>query len=145
MSAFECTGIVPFNPHRVLSKFSGTAAPDPKTPALKIPAPPTPANNRAVQHLHYEVQQRLKDVDDPIVQVLVNKLANATIGGLTKGYLQEDRAAQLEAALAIKTEEMKDVRKRTKLTDAKAITRAALFKLRLQQQAQPSMLQSARV
>ena len=138
LSAFECTGIVPFNPRRVLGKYKGTAASDPLSPAPAINpmVPPTPANNRAVRQLHQQVQQRLKRVDDPVLQGLVDKLANAAIGGLTKGYLGEDRATQLEAALAIKADEVKDARKRTKLTEAKAITGEALLKLHLQRQAQ---------
>ena len=54
---------------------------------------------------------------------------------MTKGYLQEDRAAQPEAALALKVDEMKDTKKRTKLIDAKSITGEALLKLHLQQKA----------
>ena len=46
--------------------------------------------------------------------------------------------AQLEAALALKVDEVKDAKKRTKLIDAMAITGEALLKLHLQQQAQPS-------
>ena len=95
-SAFKCTCIVPFNPCRVLGQYSGTAAADPKTPSAptqKVPAPSTPANNRAVRHLHHEVKECLKAIDDPVLEILVNKLANAAIRGLTKGYLQEDRAA----------------------------------------------------
>ena len=130
----------------MLGKYSGTAAPDPKTPApTQIAAPPTPANNRAVRQLHQEIQQRLKAVDDLVLQTLVNKLANAAISGLTKGYLQEDRATQLETALAIKTEEMQEARKRTKLTKAKAITGEALLKLQLPQQAEPSTPKNKRI
>ena len=53
-------------------------------------------------------------------------------------YLQADRAAQLEAVLALKVDESKDARKRTRLTDAKAITGEALLKLHLDKQAKPS-------
>lgn len=135
-SAFECTEIVPFNPRRILGKYSRTSAPDPKTPSgTKTAIPAIPANNRGVRHLCHEVQHQLQAVDDPILQTLVNKLANAVIGGLTTVYLQEDRAVQLEAALAIKTEEMQQTRKHTRLTNAKVITGGALLKLRLQQQA----------
>ena len=34
-SAFEATGIVPFNPRRVLGKFTGSAAADPKIEVAK--------------------------------------------------------------------------------------------------------------
>src|SRR5437879_5503508 len=77
-------------------------------------------------------------MDDPILLTLVEKLANAAIGGLTRGFLGEDRAIQLEAVLATKVEEAKEARKRTKLTDAKAITGEALLKLHRERQAQQS-------
>lgn len=61
---------------------------------------------------------------------------NAAMGGLTKGYLGGDRAAQLEVALGMKAEEARDPITRTRLTEAKAITGEALLKLHLQRQAQ---------
>ena len=139
LSAFECTGIVPFNPRRVLGKYKVTAAADPlsPTPPINTTVPPTTANNRAVWQLHQQVQQRLKTVNDPVLQGLVDKLANAAIGRLIKGFLGEDRTAQLEAVLATKAEEAKDARKRSRLTEAKAITGEALLRLHVQRQAQP--------
>ena len=147
LSAFECTGIVPFNPRRVLGKYKGTAAADPLSPTPPINAivPPTPANNRAVRQLQQKVQQRLKIVDDLVLQGLVDKLPNAAIGGLTKGFLGQDRAEQLEAALAIKADEAKDARNRTRLTEAKAITGEALLRLHVQRQAQPVTPQKRRM
>ncbi|KAF8417292.1 hypothetical protein EV426DRAFT_711743 [Tirmania nivea] len=123
-SAFETTGIHPFNPRRILGKYTGTAAADPK-PSI-IPA---------MRHLHQQVREHLKNIDDPILQALVDKLANAAIGGLTTGFLGENRAMQLEVVLAAKVEEAKQARKRTRLTTSKAITGADLLKLHLEQQA----------
>ena len=54
---------------------------------------------------------------------------------MTKGYLQENRAAQLEAVLVLKVDEVKDAKKHTMLIDAKSITGEALLKLHLQQKA----------
>ena len=52
---------------------------------------------------------------------------------------------QLEAALAIKTEEIQQAKKCTRLKNAKAITGGALLKLRLQQQAEPSTPKTKRI
>jgi len=58
-SAFEATGIVPFNPRRVLSRFTGTVAADPKkkkiAPVFVLsPIPATPSNTRAVRHMRQQ-------------------------------------------------------------------------------------------
>ena len=137
-AVFECTSIVPFNPCRVLTCYTGTAAANPtkaKFTHLASPSqatlrvPTTPSNNRAVRHLR---QQALSQVEDPILRTLIDKLANAAIGGLTRGFLGEDRATQLEAALAVKVDESKNTRKRTTLTKAKAVTGEELLRLQVE-------------
>ena len=80
---------------------------------------PSPYHPKAIRHLR---QQALSQAEDPILRTLIDKLANAAIGGLTRGYLGEDRATQLEAALAVKVDENKNTRKHTALTKAKAMT-----------------------
>ena len=57
---------------------------------------------------------------------------------MTEGYSQEHRAAELEAALGLKMNQVKDAQKSTKFIDAKSITREVLLKVSLQQQAQSS-------
>ena len=132
-AAFEVTGIVPFNPRRVLGRFTGTAKADPlttpkhKTSIRVVHIPPTPSNNRQVRYVHQQALQRAKD---PILCSLIDKLANAAIGSLVKEYLSEDWLVQLQAAWALK-EDNKD-RKRTKLSEAKAITGEELLRLRLE-------------
>ena len=129
---------MPFNPRRVLTRYNGTAAANPtKAKFTQLASlsqtmfrvPTTPSNNQAVCHLQH---QALSQAEDPILRTLINKLANAAIGGLTRGYLGEDRATQLEAALVVKVDKNKNTRKRTALTKAKAMTGEELLKLQLQ-------------
>lgn len=58
LSAFECTGIIPLNPRRVLAKCKGTAAADSVSPfpTINHTVPPTPADNRVVRQLQQQVQ-----------------------------------------------------------------------------------------
>jgi len=131
-SAFKATGIVPFNPRRVLSRFTGTAAADPKkkkiAPVFVLsPIPATPSNTRAVRHMR---QQALAEIDiakQPKLLVFIDKLVNATVGGMTEGFLGQDRVTELEATLKKKGDDLKDARRRTKVTATRAITGAELL------------------
>ena len=124
---------MPFNPRRVLVRFTRTAKADPlttpkhKTSIRVVHIPPTPSNNRQVRYVH---QQALQWAKDPILCSLIDKLANAAIGSLVKEYLSEDWLIQLQAAWALK-EDNKD-RKFTKLSEAKAITSEGLLRLQLE-------------
>ena len=74
-----------------------------------------------------QLKERLKDIEDPVLEILVK----CSHRGIDQRVLQADRAAQLEAVLALKVDQSKDARKCTWLTDAKAITGEALLKLHL--------------
>ena len=122
-SAFETTGIVPFIARKVLDRYTDTAAADPKSlkasivtdPGITLPT--TPGNIRAIRHLR---QQVLSPIDNSVARIFIEKLTNAAVGGLAEGYLGQERALQLEAAMASKAEESNN-RRRTKLTNSRAV------------------------
>ena len=122
----------------MLTRYIGTAATNPtkakftqlaSSSQTTFRVPTTPSNYRAVRHLR---QQALSEAEDPMRPTLIDKLANAAIGGLIRGYLGEVRATQLEAALAVKVDKNKNTRKCTALTKAKAMTGEELLKLQLE-------------
>jgi len=86
---------------------------------------------------------------DPQLRLLIDKLSNAAIGGLTGGFLGQDRAMQVEAAMAAQVEAVKDVRRRAKLTTDRAVTGEELLRLRkeleaIQKRQDPSVQASGR-
>ena len=132
-----------------MGRYTGTAAADPitKSPCLQIShIPTTSSNTRAIRHLK---QQVLSLIDNPVAcvlivlylqpvlnpksydgYVLIDKLANATMGGLTEGFLGQERVRQVEVANILKAEESKKQR-RMKLTNSRAILgKDLLVKLR---------------
>ena len=89
-----------------------------KSPGLQISyIPTTPSNTRAIRHLK---QQVLSLSDNLVACVLIDKLANTAMGGLTEGYLGQEWAWQVEAANALKAEESKK-QGRTKLINLRAV------------------------
>lgn len=84
----------------------------------------TPKNTQAIR----QIQKKAVKVagDNPEVQLLITKLANAAIGGLAKGCIEADRVKQLEATLATQAE-VKSTQKRT-LHTSHAIGGEALLK-----------------
>ena len=88
----------------MLGHYSGTAAADPKgKKAIIIPSaqPSILSNSRAVCQLK---GQLLSLTQNPSTCTLIEKLANATVGGLMEGYLYKECILQLEAAIASKVE-----------------------------------------
>ena len=105
----------------MLGRYSGIAAADPKgKKAIIIPSaqPSTPSNSQAVHQLK---GQLLSLTQNSLARTLIEKLANAAVGGLTEGYLYQEQTLQLEAAIASKVEESKITWKRTRLTDSRAM------------------------
>ena len=115
-SDFEATGIEKFNPRRVLGLFRNRKGK--KVIIIPSALPSTPSNSRAVRQLK---GQLLPLTQNSLTRTLIEKLANAAIGGLTEGYLCQERTLQLEAAIESKVIESKSTRKRTRLTDSRAI------------------------
>ena len=132
LSAFEATGIVPFNPRRILNRYTGTAAADPKQKKSTLtstlsPIPSTPSNTRAVRHMRQAAFAEFDIADNPKLGTFIDKLVNAAVGGLTEGFLGHDRAIQLEATLNQRVDDLKNARRRTKVTTARAITGSELL------------------
>ena len=86
----------------------------------------TPKNTQAIR----QIQKKAVKVagDNPEVQFLITKLANAAISGLAKGCIEEDRMKQLEATLAAQVE-VKSTQKRTLYTSHAIGSEALLKKL----------------
>ena len=73
-----------------MGRYSVTAAADPITKSLDLQVlhiPTTPSNTRAIRHLK---QQVLSLIDNPVACVLIGKLVNAAMSGLTEGYLGQE-------------------------------------------------------
>lgn len=75
--------------------------------------PATPSNTQAIRQMRQQAVTHAAQA--PALHFLIEKLANAAIGGLTEAFLGNNGAAQLEAAMAAKVEEARATRKRTTL------------------------------
>lgn len=119
-----------------MGRYTGTAAADPnqkqptQVPTTTSGSTATPKNSTGIRHIR---QEALNLIQDPQARLLINKLANAALGGLVEGFLGQSRAAQLEAAMAEQVEDAKEARRRKKLTTDRAITGEELMRLRLAQ------------
>ena len=86
ISAFEATGIVPFNPQRILSHFTGTATADPKGQQASLLSallsmPVTPSNTRAIRRMHQDAFAEFDVAEKPRLGIFIDKLVNAAVGG----------------------------------------------------------------
>ena len=89
--------------------------------------PVTPSNTCAIRHMHQDAFAEFDVAEKPRLGIFIDKLVNAAVGGLTEGFLGQDHAIQLETALQQKVDDLKNARRRTKVTAARAITGAELL------------------
>ena len=108
-SAFKATGILPLNPIvslvsipeqllQILSKCNQMHLVLLNPLLLGIPG-----------ELESDICTKdIQLVQDPQVRLLIDKLANAAIGGITEGFLGQDRTIQVEAGMAAQAEAAND-------------------------------------
>ena len=89
--------------------------------------PTTPSNTHAVYHMYQQAFAEFDATQQPKLLAFIDTLVNAAGGGLTEGFLGQDCIIQLEAVLKAKADDLKDARRHTKVTAARAITGADLL------------------